>query len=575
MAHSVPLIATLAAAFGLALLLGFLATRIRLPPLVGYLLAGILIGPATPGFVADVALSQQLAEVGVILLMFGVGLHFSLADLLSVKKIAVPGAVVQIIVATAMGYWLARVWGWSGSAGLVFGLALSVASTVVLLRALEDRGVLDSLNGSIAVGWLIVEDLAMVLVLVLLPALASPAGGAVAGESQNLLVTLALTLARVGVFIALMLIVGRRVLPWLMWQIAGAGSRELFTLAVISVGVGIAYAAALIFGVSFALGAFFAGMMLRESSLSRRAAEESLPLREAFSVLFFVSVGMLFEPAVVAEEPYRLAAVLGIILVGKSLAAFSIVKVFGYPLNTALTVSASLAQIGEFSFILAALGVSLGVLPREGQSLILAGALISIALNPLVFHGIEPVQRWIRTRSESARRAEAREDPLAVLPMEVHPERLTDHVLLVGYGRVGGRIGYALQERGIPFVVVEWNREEVERLRARGLLAVSGDAADPAVLIQGHVARARILVIAVPETSHAHAMIDIARRLNPRIEIVVRTHTDAEAELLRREKVNAVFMGEHELARGMIADVLGRTARLHLGQEPRPVPVPR
>jgi CPA2 family monovalent cation:H+ antiporter-2 len=560
MAHSVPLIATLAAAFGLALLLGFLATRIRLPPLVGYLLAGILIGPATPGFVADVALAQQLAEVGVILLMFGVGLHFSLADLLSVKKIAVPGAVGQIIVATVMGYWLARLWGWSNSAGLVFGLALSVASTVVLLRALEDRGVLDSLNGNIAVGWLIVEDLAMVLVLVLLPALAPPAINGVAGESANLFVTLALTFVRVGVFVALMLIVGRRVLPWFMWQIAGTGSRELFTLAVISVGVGIAYAAALIFGVSFALGAFFAGMMLRESSLSRRAAEESLPLREAFSVLFFVSVGMLFEPTVIAEEPYKLAAVLGIILVGKSLAAFSIVKVFGYPLNTALTVSASLAQIGEFSFILAALGVSLGVLPREGQSLILAGALISIALNPLVFHSIEPLQKWIRSRSESARRAEAPDDPLAVLPMEVSPERLTGHVLLVGYGRVGGRIGDALRERGVPFVVVEWNREEVERLRAKGLLAVSGDAADPAVLIQGHVARARILVIAVPETSRAHAMIDIARRLNPRIEIVVRTHSDAEAELLRREKVDAVFMGEHELARGMIGDIMSRTA---------------
>jgi CPA2 family monovalent cation:H+ antiporter-2 len=565
MAHNVPLIATLAAAFGLALLLGFLATRIRLPPLVGYLLAGILIGPSTPGFVADVALSQQLAEVGVILLMFGVGLHFSLADLLSVKKIAVPGAVGQIIVATAMGYWLARVWGWDTPAGLVFGLALSVASTVVLLRALEDRGVLDSLNGSIAVGWLIVEDVAMVLVLVLLPALAPSEVNGVAGESQNLVVTLALTLMRVSVFVALMMIVGRRVLPWFMWQIAGAGSRELFTLAVISVGVGIAYAAALIFGVSFALGAFFAGMMLRESSLSRRAAEESLPLREAFSVLFFVSVGMLFEPAVVAEEPGKLAAVLGIVLVGKSLAAFSIVKVFGYPLNTALTVSASLAQIGEFSFILAALGVSLGVLPREGQSLILAGALISIALNPLVFHGIEPVQTWIRSRSEPARRAEAREDPLAVLPMEVQPEQLTGHVLLVGYGRVGRRIGQALHEHRVPFVVVEWNREEVERLRAQGLLAVSGDAADPAVLIQGHVARARILVIAVPETSHAHAMIDIARRLNPGIEIVARTHTDAEADLLRREKVNAVFMGEHELARGMIADIMSRTARLQLG----------
>ena len=561
MAHNVTLIATLAAAFGLALLFGFAATKVRLPPLVGYLVAGVLIGPATPGFVADVALSQQLAEVGVILLMFGVGLHFALSDLLSVKKIAVPGAVVQIGVATTMGLLLARSWGWSTTAGLVFGLSLSVASTVVLLRALEDRGLLDSLNGRIAVGWLVVEDIATVLVLVLLPALAQALGtGSIA--AGDVLVAIGSTLARVAVFVAMMLIVGKRVLPWFLWQIAGTGSRELFTLAVIAVGVGIAYGAAHFFGVSFALGAFFAGMVLRESALSHRAAEESLPLRDAFAVLFFVSVGMLFEPRVIVAQPIKLLAVLAVVMLGKSVAAFAIVRVFRYPMNTALTVSASLAQIGEFSFILAALGLSLELLPREGQSLILAAAVISIALNPLVFHAIEPVQQWVRRRSESARATEERDDPLATLPVEVQPEQLTGHVVLIGYGRVGRRIGEALHEAGVPFVVAEWNREAVERLRTHGYLAVSGDAGDAAVLIQAHVARARILVIAIPDVARARAMVDVARRLNPTIEIVARTHSDAEAELLQQLRVDMVFMGEHELARGMIGDVMERAHRL-------------
>jgi CPA2 family monovalent cation:H+ antiporter-2 len=355
-----------------------------------------------------------------------------------------------------------------------------------------------------------------------------------------------------------MLLVGRRVSPWLLWQISATGSRELFTLAVIATGLGIAFGAAALFGVSFALGAFFAGMVMGESAFSHRAAEESLPFRDAFSVLFFVSVGMLFDPQVVIEEPLRLLAVVAIVIVGKSLAAFAIVLAFRYPLNTALTVSASLAQIGEFSFILAALGVSLGLMPPKGQTMIVAAALITIAVNPLVFHAVEPIHRWLRKHSKRARDAEQRDDPLAALPMEVQPEQLTGHVVVAGYGRVGRRIADALRERSCPFVVTEWNREAVERLRRDGLLAVSGDASDPGVLIQAHVARARMLVIATPDTTRAHTMIDTARRLNPAIEIVVRTHSDDEADLMRRDKIGGVFMGEHELARGMIAHILER-----------------
>ncbi|HET9514881.1 MAG TPA: cation:proton antiporter, partial [Gemmatimonadales bacterium] len=408
MPHNLNLITTLAAAFGLALVLGFLATRLKLTPLVGYLLAGILIGPATPGFVADLDLSRQLAEIGVILLMFGVGLHFSLEDLLSVRRIALPGAVAQIAVATMLGWAAARLWGWSFGAGLVFGLALSVASTVVLLRALEDRGLLDSMNGHIAVGWLIVEDIATVVVLVLLPPLAAGLGGVTPAEGavRSVPVQLALTLGQVAVYAVLMLVVGRRLFPWLLLQIARTGSRELFTLFVIAVAMGIAYGSTRLFGVSLALGAFFAGMVLRGSSLSFRAAEESLPFRDAFAVLFFVSVGMLFDPAALLRDPLRLLMVLAIIMIGKSLAAFAIVLAFRYPLNTALTVSASLAQIGEFSFILGSLGVSLRLLPPEAQSLIIAGSLVSIALNPLVFHAIEPIQNWIRKRSQLARKLE-------------------------------------------------------------------------------------------------------------------------------------------------------------------------
>ncbi len=555
-----PLITTIAAALGLAMILGFIAARVNIPPLVGYLLAGVLIGPHTRGFVADVALAGQLAEIGVMLLMFGVGLHFSLDDLASVRGIALPGAVVQIVAATILGTVTAMMWGWSFGAGLVFGVALSTASTVVLLRALEARGVLETFNGRIAVGWLIVEDLVMVLVLVILPPLATILGGTAGAHDggRGIGMTLAITFAKVGTFIVLMLVVGRRLFPRILWLVAKTGSRELFTLCVIAAAVGVAYGAAELFGVSFALGAFFAGMMMRESDLSHRAAAESLPLRDAFAVLFFVSVGMLFDPMVIVREPMAVLAVVGIIIIGKTAAAVSLVLLLRYPLNTALIVGASLAQIGEFSFILAGLGVELKLLPAEGQSLILAGAIVSIAFNSVVFAAVEPAQRWVRARSELARRLENRVDPLAVLPMSVDQSLLTGQVVIVGYGRVGRRIAESLAEKNIPYVVAEQNREIVERLREQNVHAVSGDASDPAVLIQAHVQRAGMLVIALPETVHVRKMIEVSRKLNPKIEVVLRTHSDEEAELLRSEDAGTVFMGEHELALAMTRHVLGR-----------------
>nr|WP_165221586.1 cation:proton antiporter [Aquisphaera insulae] len=384
------LISTVAVGLSYAFGGGLLAARLGLPPLVGYLVAGIAVGPFTPGFVADTALAPQLAEIGVILLMFGVGMHFSIKDLLAVRKIAVPGAVAQITVATAMGVGLALLWGWSLMAGLIFGLALSVASTVVLLRALEDRHLLHTGDGQIAVGWLVVEDLAMVLALVLLPALAGGNGEGGGLSAWELFQALALTLAKVAAFVAVMLVVGVRIFPWILARVEGLGSRELFTLAVIALSLGVAFLAARIFGVSYALGAFFAGVVVNESELSRRAARDLQPLQDAFAALFFVSVGMLFDPSVLTQHPLPLLAVVAVILVGKSVAAFAIVVALGKPRSTALTVSASLAQIGEFSFILASLGLSLKLLPPEGQSLIVAGAILSIILNPLGFKLIEP-----------------------------------------------------------------------------------------------------------------------------------------------------------------------------------------
>lgn len=559
MEHNFTLITTIAAAFGLALIFGFLAERIKLPALVGYLLAGIVIGPATPGFVADVGIASELSEIGIMLLMFGVGLHFSLKDLLAVKHIALPGAVVQMSIATVLGAALAITWGWNMGQGVIFGLALSCASTVVLLKALESRSLLDSMNGKIAVGWLVVEDLATVIMLVLMPPLAGFLGGtAVAENTPPLWQTIGLTVIQVSVFIALMLVAGKRLLPWALWHIAKTGSRELFTLSVIAAAIGIAYGASALFNVSFALGAFFAGMVMRESEFSHRAAEESLPLRDAFAVLFFVSVGMLFDPHILFSEPLKLLAVVAIIIIGKSIAAMGLVLAFRYPLNTALTIAASLAQIGEFSFILAGLGMSLGVLPAQGMSLILAGALISIALNPFVFSAIKPVRNWALRVSALARQLESRTDPYAELPMSTERKYLEGQVVLVGYGRVGKRIAAALIERGIPFVVAEQNREIVEQLRKSGIAAVSGNAADPSVLIQAHITHAALLVIATPDPIDVRKMTETATTLQPGIEIVIRTHSEEECRLLQDEDIGAIFFGEEELAKGMAKHVLAR-----------------
>ncbi len=556
------LINTIAAGLGLALILGFLCTKARLPALVGYLLAGVIIGPYTPGFVADAEIAAQLAEIGVMLLMFGVGLHFSLDDLLSVRKIALPGAVVQMVVATLMGMGMALWWGWSLGPAVVLGISLSVASTVVLLRALESLGILGSMTGRIAVGWLVVEDLAMVLVLVLLPPLAGFLGGvAPEGGSDSVWTTLGMTLLRVGGFVAVMLVIGRKFFPWVLWQVTHTGSRELFTLCVVAAAVGIAFASAELFGVSFALGAFFAGMVLRESEFSHRAAQESLPLRDAFAVLFFVSVGMLFDPYVLVNEPIHVLGVVAIIIVGKSLAAAALVLALRYPLNTALTVSASLAQIGEFSFILVGLGAKLGLMPDEGHSLVLAGALISIALNPLLFKAIEPLQALLREHSPLVRRLEARDDPLAELPRSTESKYLSRQVVLVGYGRVGRRIAKALKAAGQPFVVADQNREIVEGLRERGVAAVWGNAGEPEVLIQAHIAHARMLVVATQDTLSLHQMIETARTLNPEIRIVVRSHNEDEAERLMNEGVDTVFLGEAELAQAMARHVLAPPAQ--------------
>jgi CPA2 family monovalent cation:H+ antiporter-2 len=553
MEHNVSLITTIAAAFGLALILGVIAVRLKLPALVGYLLAGIIIGPATPGYVADLHIASQLSEIGVMLLMFGVGLHFSVKDLMSVKNIAVPGAIVQMGLATLLGFFVAQSWGWTFGEALVFGLCLSCASTVVLLKALEAKGVLESRNGQIAVGWLVVEDLATVLVLVLLPPLATLLGGTatVATETGPLWWTISQTLLQVAAFVVLMLVVGRRVFPWLLWQVASTGSRELFTLAVIAGAISIAYGAAELFHVSFALGAFFAGMVMRESEFSHRAAEESLPLRDAFSVLFFAAVGMLFEPAILVEQPLHVLIVLAIIVLGKFFAAFVLVLLFRYPLNSALTVAASLAQIGEFSFILAGLGMTLGLLPQEGMSLILAGALLSIALNPLLFAMVSPLNTWVLKRSALARKLDSRADPFSELPMDTDRKYLENQVVLVGYGRVGRRIAAGLSAQNIPFVVADKDHDRVEQLRQSGIPAVFGDATQVEVLIQAHILHAAVLVIATPETIDVRKTVQSARQVNPVIQVILRTHNEDEVELLKQEQLGQVFLGEDELAQSM------------------------
>ena len=566
MPHDVELIILLAVGFGLALVFGYGAARLRLPPLIGYLIAGIIISPNTPGIEADIHLANQLAELGVMFLMFGVGMHFSLNDLMQVRRIALPGAILQIAVATLLGMGVSMMWGWSFGSALVFGLSLSCASTVVLLKALGDRGLLNSVNGKIAVGWLLVEDLVMVLALVLLPATAVLLGGQAlegAGSDDNLWLTLGATLLKVAGFIAFMLIIGKRLVPMIMQIVARLGSRELFTLTVVAAAVSIAFGAYKIFGVSMALGAFFAGMVVKESDFSHRAEEETLPLREIFAILFFVSVGMLFDPRILIEQPLHVLAVVAIIMIGKTIAAMALVLFFRYPINTALTVGASLAQIGEFSFILAALGVSLNLLSIDGQNLILAGALISITLNSFVFSAVEPIQKWIRERSNLARLLERSGDPLAMLPDEVSQDYLRDQVVIVGHGEVGRRITRSLMEESIKVVIAEENREIVENLREKGIAAVCGMATEPSVLIQAHIQHARLLVLSPMDILDIHKIVDIAKTLNPQIQVLVCAESKEEAEVIRRENIGEVYFAKEEMAKNMSNHILNQIQIAH------------
>ena len=563
MPHDISLIATITMGLVLAFFGGLVAHRLLLPPLVGYLLAGVALGPFTPGFVGDANVAAQLSEIGVILLMFGVGLHFSITDLLAVRSIALPGAIAQIAVATGSGVALALLWGWGIGAGLVLGLALSVASTVVLLRALEQRNELDTVNGRIAVGWLIVEDLVMVFALVLLPALAGSLGGDARGfatqfASGNLAMALALTIGKVAVFVALIFVVGTRLVPWLLQTVARTGSRELFTLSVLAIALGIAYGSAELFGVSFALGAFFAGVVLSESDFSHQAAADSLPLQDAFAVLFFVSVGMLFDPGILVRQPLAVLAVVLLIVFGKSVAAFVIVLVCGYPVTTALTVSASLAQIGEFSFILAGLGVTLGLLPSEGRDLILAGAMLSITLNPLVFATVDPVTAWLRARPRWIAWLERSGDRLATLSEKDGGNGWKDHAIIIGYGRVGEIIGDGLKAQGFPFVVVDENRRRVEDLRARGLTAIYGDATAAGVLEAAGVSHAKLLVLSIPQGFQKRRIIELARAANPRIETAVRTDRASEVAYLKDQGVGLAIMGRREVAFGLLRYALSR-----------------
>ncbi|MEB2069532.1 YbaL family putative K(+) efflux transporter [Xanthomonas campestris pv. campestris] len=544
MHHDTSLIDIIAVGLAVAFVLGTLAQKVKLSPLVGYLLAGVCVGPFTPGFVADQTMANQLSELGVMLLMFGVGQHFSLDDLMEVKWIAVPGALAQIVVATLLGWALAWSMGWPLMQGLVFGLALSVASTVVLLRALEERRLLETQRGRIAVGWLIVEDLVMVIALVLLPALANVLGGSAgaaehAGESTSLLAALGWTLLKMVAFVAVMLVVGRRVIPWSLEKVAATGSRELFTLAVLGIALGVAFGSAKLFGVSFALGAFFAGMLLKESELSHKAASDSLPLRDAFAVLFFVSVGMLFDPMILIAHPWQVLATFLTVTVGKSLAAFVIVRAFGHPTGTALTISTSLAQIGEFSFILAGLGVQLAILPETGRDLILAGALLSIVANPFLFSWLD---RWQAKQAQDA-------------PATVEPElppgpplQLDGHAIVIGYGRVGSALAQLLRSRGVPVLVIDDNGDHVAKAHAAGIPGIRGSAAADRVLAEARPEQAKIAILAIPQPLEAGEALAKLRALNPSLTLLARAHSDAEVKHLLEHGADGAVPAERELA---------------------------
>lgn len=547
--HDLPLISTVALGFSSAFACGLIAAKLRLSPIIGYLIGGILIGPHTPGVMADPDIAEQLSEIGILLLMFGVGLHFSLKDLWEVRRIAIPGAIVQMSTATALGVLLSGLWGWSLAGGFIFGLALSVASTVVLLRALEEHNLLQSTNGHIAIGWLIVEDIVMVLVLVLIPVFAAMDG--LEGNTSLIAREFTTALGKVMLFILFMVIAGRRILPWMLATVARTRSRELFTLSVFAVAMGVAFGASKLFGVSLALGAFFAGMMIRESDLSKEAADKALPLQDAFAVLFFVSVGMLFNPSVLIEQPLHVIATALIIMVGKSIAAAGIILLFRYPLKTGLLVSSGLAQIGEFSFILAGLGVMYGLMPIEGRDLILAGAIISIAMNPVLFHTSNMIYNWLGRNPSLARRVRMGEDMLTHLT-EDERESLRDLVILVGYGRVGKHICSNIESSHIDLVVIDNNREQIEYLREKGTHAIAGDATHNEPLQEASIDKAVAIIVAVPNPYEARRIVETARGLNPSIRVLARAHNEEELEYFTEQGVDLALMGPKEVGRRMV-----------------------
>ncbi len=565
MDHEPVLISTIAIGLTAAFIGGLIARRLRLPEIVGYIAAGIVIGPFTPGLIADTEIALELAEIGVILLMFGVGIHFSIHDLLAVRSIAIPGAIIQTIVATALGIALGQALGWDLGGGLVLGLALSIASTVVLLRAMGDRNELDSPQGKIAVGWLIVEDLLAVLVLVLLPTIAPFLGGStgsgatdVAGAGAGPVVEIAIALGKAAIFAVIMVVAGARLVPWLMLVVAREGSRELFTLAVLAIALGVAFISSSVFGVSFALGAFLAGVVVSESDMSHQAAADALPLRDAFAVLFFVSVGMLLDPTYLVANPLPVLAVLALVVVGKAVTKFVIVAFAGYPPRIALTVAAGLAQIGEFSFIVGTMGLTLGLLPDDGFQLIVAGALLSITLNPFLIGAISPLERRLRENGLLVGIMERRAGDLARLDAGTR-ETLNLHAVVCGYGRVGRLIGPALERRGFRYVVITQQRDEIDRLRARGVPAIFGDAANPTVLEMAHVGNARLVIVATSDPNETRLIVERANGLHPGVDFVVRTHSDTEAAHLRRvsSKIQAIH-GERELAVQMARYALRR-----------------
>lgn len=543
--HELPLVSTIAIGLSMAFVCGFIATKLRLSPLIGYVLAGVIVGPHSPGLIVDISIAEQLSEIGIVLLMFGVGLHFSIQDFMEVKKVATIGALSRIGIVTLAGWALSSMlWGWSLATGLVFGLSLSVSSTVVLLRVLEDHHLMQTIKGKISIGWLVVEDIATVLAMVLIPALAVSTI-AKDGSASSLPLQVAVAFGKVGLFAAIMFIGGRRVLPWLLSAVSRTGSRELFTLAAISMAMGIAFSAAMLFGVSLALGAFFAGMMIRESDLNHEVADRVLPLQDAFAVLFFVSVGMLFDPAILYERPLDVLEVVFLIIAVKAALTFVILMGFRYPLKTSLIISAGLAQIGEFSFILIALGASLGMMPEDGRDLVLAGALISIALNPFI---INAVLKWCDKRGELPA---AEQDVLAHLESR-EKVALKNLVILIGFGRVGALTANMMDLNAYDLVIVDSNREKIERLRELGFHAIAGDATEADTLIEAGIEKANTIMLTVPDHFDARRIVEQVRSIKPEIRLFVRSHNSEEEAFFNSLNVDMTISPTEEIARRMI-----------------------